>query len=468
MIFSAALRPFLQRRPDALDLLEIEPQTLWLADHAFEGPFFEFTPGIEAFASLPGHKLVHSVGVPLGGTRPPNPAQMTLLAETTRRLGSPWVSEHLSVAGTPHRAAGFLLPPLQTDEGVETAARNIRAFAHGVGRPVAVETGVAYFKRKPFEMSDGAFVARVAEEADCGILLDLHNIYCNERNGRITLDAFLADLPLERVWEIHLAGGNEMEGYWLDSHSGPIPHDLAAKSLEIVRSLPNLGAINFEIYDTFVERIDLDTFDRIVDDLRAIWAEVGRSVSDARPTESPPPATQDPVLAPDSWEQALTEAVWKADPKLHPWQSDAGPLKLYSWLARSFRGSMLTRALPRAMRYLLLREGDRVEALLAHYYRDEDPKLYTPLEAQAFRDWLIAGGDADPLLISLLDYDIAFMKLVREGQAQVVTFPGNPGPVFEALADARLPDTPPPPEWEIELLPDIFTVEDFAGSASGS
>ena len=53
MIFSAALRPFLQRRPNALDLLEIEPQTLWLADHAFEGPFFEFTPL--------GNKAVYSI-----------------------------------------------------------------------------------------------------------------------------------------------------------------------------------------------------------------------------------------------------------------------------------------------------------------------------------------------------------------------------------------------------------------------
>ena len=465
MVFSAALRPFLQRRPGALDLLEIEPQTLWLADHAFKGPFLEFTPGIEAFAGLPGGKLVHSVGMPLGGTRPPDPAQMRLLAATAKRLDSPWVSEHLSVAGTPHRAAGFLLPPLQTDEGVETAARNIRAFAEGVGRPVAIETGVAYFKRKPFEMADGAFVARVAEAADCGILLDLHNIYCNERNGRITMDAFLADLPLDRVWEVHLAGGAEAQGYWLDSHSGPMPRDLAARSLEIVKSLPNLGAVTFEIYDTFLERLDIDSFDAIVDDLRAIWAEVGHGAGDS-PTATPPPPAAPPSLAPASWERTLTEAVWKADPSRHPWAEDAGPLRLYAWLARSFRGSMLTRALPRAMRYLLLRDGDGVEAVLDRYYRDEDPKLYTPLEAAAFRDWLVAGGEADPLLIALLDYDVAFMKLVREDRPQVVAFPGDPGPVFEALADARLPEVPPPPAWEIELLPDGLTAKDFRVSTA--
>ncbi|MEZ5363181.1 MAG: DUF692 family protein [Bryobacterales bacterium] len=206
MIYSTTLQPFLERRPDALDALEIEPQTLWLADDPFTGPFHEFTPGIEAFAALPGRKLVHSVGVPLGGERPPSPGQLDLLRRTATRLDSPWVSEHLSVAGTPHRAAGFLLPPLQTEEGVAVAVRNVRAFAAAVGRPVAIETGVAYLRRKPFEMHDGDFVRRIAEEADCGILLDLHNLYCNERNGRIRIDDFLERIPLERVWEVHLAG----------------------------------------------------------------------------------------------------------------------------------------------------------------------------------------------------------------------------------------------------------------------
>ena len=53
MIFSAALGPFLKRRPDALDVLEIEPQTPWLADDPLTGPFQEFKPGIEAFTPCP-------------------------------------------------------------------------------------------------------------------------------------------------------------------------------------------------------------------------------------------------------------------------------------------------------------------------------------------------------------------------------------------------------------------------------
>ncbi len=465
MIFSTALRPFLQRRPLALDVLEIEPQTLWLADDAFAGPFFEFTPGIDLFASLPGHKLVHSVGMPLGGTRAPDPGQCALIRATADRLASPWVSEHLSVAGTPHRAAGFLLPPLQTDAGVANAARNVRAFKAAVGRPVAMETGVAYLKRKAFEMEDGDFLTEVVTQADCGILLDLHNLYCNARNGRINLDRYLSQIPLERVWEVHLAGGDEQEGTWLDSHSGPMPDDLAAMAREVLASLPNLGALNFEIYPTFLDRTDAGTLDGIVDGLRDLWQGVGTSRSDARPMAAAKPVADAPT--PAMWEAALTEAIWRNEGELHPYAEDARHVALYTWLARSFRGSMLARVLPRAVRYLILRDGTGVEGLLAEYFSAQPPLLYSPLEGQAFAAWL-AARDGDVLLRAFLDYDTAFLRIVRTNTAQLVHFPGDPTAMFEALSAMRLPVMPEGPAWEMEIVPDGFTVADFSGSGGVS
>lgn len=455
MIFSPALRPWLERRfsedATALDVLEIEPQTLWFADDAFTGPFHEFAAGIDLFRALPGTKLVHSVSLPLGGTRAPDPAQCALIRETAARLNAPWVSEHLSVGGTPHQAAGFFLPPLQTAEGVEIAARNIRAFAAAVGRPVAVETGVAYLARKAFEMADGDYVAEVVRAADCGILLDLHNVYCNARNGRLDFDDFLSRLPKDRVWEMHLAGGMEQDGVWLDAHSGPIPADLKAIAREVLADLPNLGALNFEIYDSFVEQTGEGVLDRTVEDLRRLWADAGRSVSDARPAALAPALGPGPT--PALWEEALTVAVWKADPTAHPHPEDDGAVALYARLARSFRGSMLVRAMPRALRYLILREQRQVEVLLDRYFNDISPRLYAPLEAAAFRDWL--RDDPDRLLRGLLDYDLGLLVTLRDGIAQVILFPGDPAPVFEALADRRLPTCPEGPEWELELLPDL-------------
>mgnify|MGYP002654446362 CR=1 FL=1 len=455
MIFSPALRLWLERRFEAatpfLDVLEIEPQTLWFADDALTGPFHEFAAGIELFQALPGAKLVHSVSLPLGGTRAPDPAQCALIRETAARLNSPWVSEHLSVGGTPHQASGFFLPPLQTDEGVAIAARNIRAFAAAVGRPVAVETGVAYLARKAFEMPDGDYVAQVVRAADCGILLDLHNVYCNARNGRLDFDDFLARLPKDRVWEMHLAGGMEQDGVWLDAHSGPIPPDLKAMAREVLSELPNLGALNFEIYDSFVAEAGEGVLDRTVDDLRALWEGAGRSVSDARPAALTLPIG--PAPAAELWEKALTTAVWKADPTAQPHREDDTAVALYARLARSFRGSMLVRAMPRALRYLILREQRAVEALLDRYFNDISPRLYAPLEAAAFSDWL--RGDPDRLLRGLLDYDLGLLVTLRDGRAQVVLFPGDPAPVFEALADRRLPLCPDCPDWELELLPDL-------------
>jgi uncharacterized protein (UPF0276 family) len=455
MIFSPALRPWLERRFEEaapfLDVLEIEPQTLWFADDALTGPFHEFAAGIELFQALPGAKLVHSVSLPLGGTRTPDPAQCALIRETAARLNAPWVSEHLSVGGTPHQASGFFLPPLQTDAGVRIAARNIRAFAEAVGRPVAVETGVAYLARKAFEMPDGDYVAEVVRAADCGILLDLHNVYCNARNGRLDFEDFLSRLPKDRVWEMHLAGGMEQDGVWLDAHSGPIPSDLKAMAREVLAELPNLGALNFEIYDSFVEQAGAQVLDRTVEDLRSLWEAAGRSVSDAPPAALRPPEGSPP--APEAWEAALTKAVWQADPAAQPHREDDPAVALYARLARSFRGSMLVRAMPRALRYLILREQRAVETLLDRYFTAVAPRLYAPLEAAAFSDWL--RDDPDLLLRGLLDYDLGLLGTLRDGKAQVIRFPGDPAPVFEALADRRLPDCPEGPDWELELLPDL-------------
>lgn len=464
MTFASALRPFLEARPDAIDVLELEPQTLWLADSPITGPFYEFRPALDAFAAWPGHKLVHSVGVPLGGTRKPDPAQMNLIRETAERTNSSWVSEHLSVAGTPHRAAGFLLPPLQTEEGLQTAVSNIKTFSQHIGRPVAVETGVAYFHRKDFEMSDGEFLARVSEEADCGLLLDLHNLFCNHRNGRSDFDETIAQIPLDRVWEVHLAGGDELNGVWLDSHSGEMPPELASRAREVISELPNLGAVNFEIYDTFLSQLEMAEFNRIADQLRDLWNEAGRTRSDVRPRDIP---SRLPLSAytPSNWEECITNAVWKADASLHKWNEDHEALGLYALLARSFRGSILARSLPRTVRYGLLRDGSKFEEKMQAYFSAVSPQIFAPLEARSFTSWTIENGECDPLMISLLNFDLAFITLLTDDRPQVVQFPGNPGPVFEALAEGRLPDCPKPPEWEFEILPDQVLAQNSESSS---
>ncbi len=319
-------------------------------------------------------------------------------------------------------------------------------------------------------MADGDFVASVSKAADCGILLDLHNIYCNERNGRANLDDFIGHLPLEQVWEVHLAGGMESEGFWLDSHSGPMPRDLAARARQIIRALPNLGALNFEIYDTFLERLNRGVLDEILDELHDIWRDAGRSTGDGDPRMVAPRNERDTGAEPDpgAWEEALTEAVRLARPQLHPFPDDAAAMRLYARLARSFRGSMLLRVLPRGIRYLILREPDQGDDLLARFFDAEPPRLYATLEAGAFRAWVKRECVGDAMFSALLDYDIALLEISANSVPRAVRFPGDPRAVFEALEEGRLPPVPAPPPWEIEILPDPDQVSDFRAIDGGT
>ena len=151
-------------------------------------------------------------------------------------------------------------------------------------------------------MSDGDFVAEVAEAADCGILLDLHNVLCNARNGRQSLEAFCDAIPLDRVWEIHLAGGVSERGFWLDAHSGlvePVLMDLVA---DLVPRLPALGAIIFEIMPDFIPATGLTAIGKVLGQLNDLWS--------ARPPRSLRPIPGSPRVRPgDAAEPVLPRVM---------------------------------------------------------------------------------------------------------------------------------------------------------------
>src|ERR1019366_6393197 len=135
-----------------------------------------------------------------------------------------WISEHLSFNTIEENGklinTNFLLPPLQTNDGIDIAVKAINRFKSKTKLPFAFETGVNYLRKKNYELSDGYFVSEISKRADCNILLDLHNIMANQINGRQSVNEFISQLPLERVCEIHIAGGFFYNNYYIDGHSG--------------------------------------------------------------------------------------------------------------------------------------------------------------------------------------------------------------------------------------------------------
>jgi uncharacterized protein (UPF0276 family) len=72
-------------------------------------------------------------------------------------------------------------------------------------------------------MPEWEFLAAVAEAADCGILLDVNNVYVSAVNHGFSPQAYLAGLPLGRIGQIHLAGHTDAGTHLIDTHDHPVP-----------------------------------------------------------------------------------------------------------------------------------------------------------------------------------------------------------------------------------------------------
>ncbi len=314
-----------------------------------------------------------------------------MLRETIAFFASPWFSDHLSFNSTPEYATAFFLPPRQTKAGVNTVATSIGDLQAQLPVPVAVETGVNYLQPRADEMADGAFVASVLQTANCGLLLDLHNIFCNHLNGRQTMDDFLSQISLERVIEVHIAGGFEMDGFWLDAHSGEIPDHLLAIAERTIPALPNLKAIIFEIFPAFIPVVGFAVIREQIEKLHHLWSLRNPGVAPAltRPVVVSPTHQSEPTAngtpSPAEWERALGALVigqQSVGALAEDLALDPG-VKIVNNLISEFRASMIVTVLRLTSRLLMLVVDDDVlRLILQDFWQHYPPEQFAASEAE--------------------------------------------------------------------------------------
>lgn len=446
--YSAALKPLLESHPDIFDVLEIEPQTIWIETPDEEAPYFVSPEALRRIAQLPGRKVVHSIGTPVGGTVRPNPDQLALLKETIAFFESPWISDHLSFNSTPEFATAFFLPPRQTAAGVATVATAVQDLQQSLPVPIAVETGVNYLQPRPDEMPDGLFIASVLAAANCGLLLDLHNIFCNHLNGRQSIDDFLSQIPRERVIELHIAGGFEMDGFWLDAHSGEIPDYLFTIAERVMPTLPNVKALIFEIFPSFIPVVGYDVIRRQIEKLHYLWSlrDVGPPANKPAPVVISPleadPAA-DVVPSPAEWERALGALVTgqkAVGPLAEDLAQDEG-ITIINKLISEFRASMIVTILRLTSRLLMLSVGHEIlRLILQDFWNHYPPQQFAAREAENFADFLFTKDLKVPQVLKVLEFERNVLRTLLDGQPRVTEFEFDPLPLFRALAEGRLPD----------------------------
>ncbi len=172
---------------------------------------------------LAQYKVVqHGVSLYLGSTDFPNRDHLKKLKALTKRTKTPWLSDHLCWGSVDGTVSHDLLPLPYTVAAAKHVAANIRLARDYLELPIAVENVSSYTEFHASEMTEWEFLTEVVERADCGILLDVNNIYVSSQNHGFDPFDYLNAIPHHRVAQMHIAGHTKFEKYILDTHDHPV------------------------------------------------------------------------------------------------------------------------------------------------------------------------------------------------------------------------------------------------------
>ncbi len=164
----------------------------------------------------------HGVSMYFGSADPLSAEHLKRLKSLARRTRTPWLSDHLCWGSVDGRYTHDLLPMPYTFEAAKITAAKIRQVQDFVEVPVVVENVSSYAEYHVSEMTEWEFLNEVVEEADCGILLDVNNIYVSSQNHDFDPFTYVNAVPANRVAQIHIAGHSKYEKYVLDTHDHPV------------------------------------------------------------------------------------------------------------------------------------------------------------------------------------------------------------------------------------------------------
>ena len=229
-----------------------------VAEGAAEGSvaFFELSPEnyMERGGAQPAlldeiagrHPLItHGLMMSLGGTDPLDVAYLARLREFCGRYGGAWHSDHLCFSRASEVLLHELVPVPMTRAHAGHIARRVREAERAIAKPMIVENISYYLFLGEPELDEADFAREVTTQADCGLLLDVNNIYVNAQNFGFDPFEMLARYPLERVRQMHVAGHE----YWqpgeliIDNHGAdvlPVVHRMMQYVVERVGPIPVL------------------------------------------------------------------------------------------------------------------------------------------------------------------------------------------------------------------------------------
>lgn len=252
--FRPQLRSEIFMNREEIDFLEIT------SDHYIDSPakkLEELELLAENFPLIP-----HSLELSLGSAEGVDEDYLEKLADVVAIARPAWFSDHLCFTRSGGVKIGHLAPVPFTEEALSVFVQNIERVKKRISAPFILENITYNVEYPSSTMRENEFIRRVLEETDCGLLLDVANLYINSVNLHFDWREWLAEVPIERIVQLHFVGAHRGHDRLIDAHSDPTGDDVWNVFREVIVHCDIKGAVlerdgNFPEFDELASELKI-------------------------------------------------------------------------------------------------------------------------------------------------------------------------------------------------------------------
>ena len=186
---------------------------------------------------------LHGVGMNLGGMDALNLDYLSKVKVLAKRCEASWISDHLSFSAVDGKQLHDLAPMPYTEESLRHMIKRVKQAQDFLGQALVVENISAYVAYEHTTINEAEFLNTLADETQCKILLDVNNLFVNQKNIGQPAIEFINTLKVPHVQEIHLGGYTDKGDFLLDAHNNPVSEpvwSLYEHTIQKFKNVPTL------------------------------------------------------------------------------------------------------------------------------------------------------------------------------------------------------------------------------------
>jgi uncharacterized protein len=266
---------------DLIDFFEISPDILCREKVTEHGRTLDYDMKLlnEALLYTEDFPIViHGINLSIGSTSGWNENYIRILDQFNNLRPFAWHSEHLGYMLTTFPDGtllntGIPLPLPFTEEALGVLVPRCKALYERYRVPFLLENLTYYLPGLPndYGWDEIDFLNELTERSGCGLLLDLYNFYCNSVNFNFNPIEALGRLRLDRVVQIHLAGGTTHDGFMMDIHSDFVPEKVWEMLEYVLPHTINLSGIVYELLDQALPIVGIDGIYQQLERAKTAW-----------------------------------------------------------------------------------------------------------------------------------------------------------------------------------------------------